>query len=170
MKKISTRNLVMIAMLSGLSYLFFMWEFKIVDPLQFDLSDLFVVIAGYTMGIVPGIIVAAIKNIIHLFLRNSQVIGEVTNFVYAIFLMMPLVVFKPKNIYQRLLVYVLTILVVTVSINVFNYFIAMPIYQIPQQIRWSMIVSTFIPFNIIKTSVLIFIFATIYPFLDRLSA
>ncbi len=169
MKKISTRNLVMIAMLSGLSYLFFMWEFRIVDPLQFDLSDLFVLIAGYTMGIGPGIIVALIKNIIHLFLRNSQIIGEVTNFVYAVLLMLPLVYFKPKKLSNRLLIYLGTIVFVTLTMNVFNYYISMPIYKIPKDLRWGMIVSTFIPFNIIKTGIIIFIFTTIYPFLDRMS-
>ena len=61
----------MIALLSGLSYLFFMWEIKIIDPLEFDFSDLFVMIAGYSMGVGPGILVAVIKNILHLMFKNS---------------------------------------------------------------------------------------------------
>src|SRR5690554_2604880 len=105
MKKITTRNLVLVALLSGLSYIFFMWEITIVDPLQFDFSDVFVIIAGYSMGVVPGILVALIKNVLHLLLKNSQVIGEITNFVYAVILMLPIALYKPSKTYQRILLY-----------------------------------------------------------------
>lgn len=168
MKKITTRNLVRIALLSGLSYIFFMWEFKIVDPLQFDFSDVFVIIAGYTMGIGPGLLVALIKNILHLLLKNSQLIGELTNFVYASLVMIPLVMVKPKTTLKRIAWYVGVILFVTLSINVFNYFISMPIYKIAQEIRMDMILYTFIPFNIIKTTLIILVFNLIYPVFNRM--
>lgn len=102
MKKITTRNMVMVALLSGLSYIFFMWEITIVDPLQFDFSDVFVIIAGYAMGVGPGVLVALIKNVLHLLLKNSQVIGEVTNFIYAVLVMVPIALYKPTKTHQRI--------------------------------------------------------------------
>lgn len=168
MKKITTRNLVLVALLSGLSYIFFMWEITIVDPLQFDFSDVFVIIAGYSMGVVPGILVAFIKNVLHLLLKNSQVIGEITNFVYAVILMLPIALYKPSKTYQRILLYAGTIILVTIGINVFNYYISMPIYKIAQEIRFEMIVYTFIPFNIIKSALIIFVFSLIYPIFNRM--
>ncbi|HZJ86987.1 MAG TPA: ECF transporter S component [Erysipelothrix sp.] len=169
MKKLTTRNLVLIGLLSALSYLFFMWEIVIIDPLQFDFSDLFVMIAGYTMGIGPGIMVAFLKNLLHFMFRNAQFVGELTNFVYAVLIMVPLVKFTPKQFIKRIVLNIAIILFVTLSMSVFNYFIAMPLYNIGQEVRLSMIKYTFIPFNIIKTAVLVVIFTFIYPLLDNLS-
>lgn len=169
MKKITTRNLVMIALLSGLSYLFFMWEIKIIDPLEFDFSDLFVMIAGYSMGVGPGILVAVIKNILHLMFKNSGLIGEVTNVVYALLIMIPVAIFKVDGWKEKLALYTTIVIFVSLSINVFNYFISMPIYGIPSPDRIPMIITVFIPFNIIKTSVLLLVFALIKPILDNMN-
>lgn len=168
MKKIDTRNLIMVALLSAISFALFMWEIKIVGPLEFDLSDVVVVMAGFWMGLIPGILVALIKNILHLlFFIGSGGIGELTNFVYAVLLMAPLALIKPKTWVKRIGLYILVIVFVTVSINVFNYYIAMPIYGIAQDIRFEMILLTFVPFNIVKTGVVILIFNLILPFFDR---
>ena len=167
MKKITTQKLVLIALYSGLSYLFFMWEFTIVDPLKFDFSDVFVLIAGYSMGISSGVLVAIIKNVLHFMFMNSQGIGELTNFVYALLVMIPLVLYKPNKRINQVLYYVLIVLFVSVGINVFNYFISMPIYQIAKELRLNMIISTFIPFNLIKTSIIMITFSLIYPVIDK---
>lgn len=170
MKKITTRNMVLIALLSGISYLFFMFEIRIVDPLQFDLSDLFVMIAGYFLGVVPGIMVALLKNILHLMFKSEGLIGELTNFVYALSIMLPLAKIKAKNLKQIIVLGISITIFVTVMINVFNYFISMPIYGIPQEARIPMILSTFVPFNLIKTSVLLIIFYFIKPFINRINS
>lgn len=168
MKKITTRNLVMIALLSALSYLFFMWEFKVVEPLAFDLSDVFVMIAGFSMGVIPGILVAVIKNILHLMFMNSGLIGEVTNLLYAVLVMIPLALYKPKTWKKKLALYGAVTLFVTIAINVFNYYISMPIYGIPMDSRLTMIFTTFVPFNILKTGVVLTIFTLIIPVYDRM--
>ena len=168
MKKLTTRNLVLIGLLSALSYMFFMWEIVIVDPLQFDFSDLFVVIAGYSMGIGPGMMVAFIKNILHFMFRNSQFIGEITNFVYALLLMIPLTKYKPKSLGNRILLNAVVVVFVTLGMTVFNYFIAMPVYKIAPEIRTNLLLFTFIPFNLIKTTILVVISTFIYPLLDNL--
>lgn len=170
MKKITTRNMVLIALLSGISYLFFMFEIRIIDPLQFDLSDLFVMIAGYLLGVVPGILVALLKNILHLMFKSEGLIGELTNFIYALLIMIPLVKLKAKNLNQVLVTTISIVIFVTLMINVFNYFIAMPIYGIAQEIRIPMILSTFVPFNLLKTSALLIIFYFVKPFLNRLDS
>lgn len=169
MKKITTRNMVLIALLSGVSYLFYIMEFNIAGPLKFDFSDLFVMVAGYSLGVVPGILVALIKNIIHfLGFRSAGLIGEVTNFTFAVMIMVPIALIRANRNRNRIALAIFTIVVVSVGINIFNYFVSMPIYGIPRESRIPMILAIYLQFNLIKTSLLMVLFHLIRPLVDKL--
>lgn len=169
MKKINTRNLVNIAVLSAISSVLFLFEISIFPPLAFDFSDLPVMLAGVSMGIVPGILVAIIKNILHLLLINSGLIGEIANVIYALIVMIPIALYMPKKVKQIVVYFFVLVVVSAFVMCAFNYFFLLPIYGMTaMNEKLAFIYSNAIPFNLVKGSIIYGLFYIINRFMDRM--
>lgn len=169
MKKINTRNLVNIAVLSAISSVLFLFEISIFPPLAFDFSDLPVMLAGVSLGIVPGILVAIIKNILHLLLINSGFIGEVANVIYALIVMLPVALYMPKKVQHIVVYFVLLVVVSSLIMCTFNYFFLLPIYGITAMSdKLAFIYANAIPFNLVKGAIIYGLFYIIHRFMDRM--
>lgn len=172
MKKNNTRQMVRIATLSAIAVIFYMFEFRVIpgSPLKVDLSDFPVLIAGYTMGVIPGMLVALLKNILHaLFIASDgSLVGELANLAFAIFIMLPITFLKKKNKKINISIYIVGVLFASFLMHFFNYFVTFPLYQIPANGKTELLLGVYLPFNVVKAIILYIIFAFSKKYFDSL--
>lgn len=174
MKKINTHQMVKIAFLTTLSVILFLMEMPMPGvPLQFDLSDLPVVLGGVLFGPGAVITIALLKNILHILFisKNAGFVGELANFAYAVAIAMPFALaYKYTSLtkLQTVMVAILSILLSSLFMHVFNYYVTFPLYGLSQVGAWTVLKTTFLPFNLIKGAILMGLFVVLKPFFDRM--
>ncbi|MDP2872689.1 MAG: ECF transporter S component [Bacillota bacterium] len=149
--------LVRIGVLVAVSFLLMMVEFS-VPPfpayLQYDPSEVPALLGGFAMGPAAGLAVVAGKCLLFLFSGKDEagIIGTAANFVAGF----PLVVVAAW-IYQRMHTrsgamagMAAGIVAAVAATSIGNYYVFLPAWGIPVQGRAALIVSTLIPFNVLK--------------------
>lgn len=134
-KRMDTRRLVLIAMLGGISAVLMLFEFSVpfVPPfIELDFSELAIIIGGFVMGPVEGLLIILIKVLLNLVMNGTTTmgVGELMNFCVSAFYMVPSVL-----LYRRLRTKkgaALSLLCGTLTVSILatltNYFIMFPIY------------------------------------------
>ena len=92
MRKLSTRELTATAMLIAVSWVLYVFSFKIpIVPsfLSMDFSELPAVIAALSMGPLAGFFVCLVKNILHLLISHTMWVGELSNFILGVAFVVP---------------------------------------------------------------------------------
>lgn len=172
MKNNKTRKMVYIAFLSAMSAVLFMFEFPIMPPLQMDLSDLPVIIATVTMGWIPGICVALLKNLLHIIFisKNPMIAGEIANFLYAVCILAPFAIYKPqiKHGFNKIVFATISVVLAAVVMNVLNYYITFPLFHLSKNGAWEILFATYFPFNLVKGGILFALYYLIEPYLHRI--
>ncbi|AMC93350.1 hypothetical protein AOC36_04970 [Erysipelothrix larvae] len=172
MKQFNTRTMVKIAILTAVSVALYALNFVVFEPLKMDFSDLPVIVTGSMLGLIPGIIVAFLKNLIHLFFlgSTSPVVGEVANMSFSILIMLPFALLKGKKWDKYLIKSIIAILLASAGMFVMNYFVTMPWYGINESSeRIRLLFSVYTPFNLVKSAILCGVFALIKPQIDRMN-
>lgn len=149
--------LVRIGVLVAVSFLLMLVEFNIPPfpgYLQYCPSEVPALFGGFAMGPVAGFAVVAGKCLLFLFSGKDEagVIGTAANFVAGF----PFVVVAAW-VYQRIhtrsgaMIGMAAGIVVTVAATSFaNYYVFLPAWGVPADFRAGLVISTLIPFNIIK--------------------
>ncbi|MDE6731836.1 MAG: ECF transporter S component [Oscillospiraceae bacterium] len=92
-KKLDVRRLVFTALLSSLAYVlaeFLSFKVPIMPSfLTFDFSDAPAMLASLTMGPVSGAVVCLIKNLLGCITSKTMCIGELSNFILGVSLVVP---------------------------------------------------------------------------------
>ena len=134
-KRVDVRRLVLIAMLGGISAVLMLFEFSVpfVPPfIELDFSELAIIIGGFVMGPVEGLLIILIKVLLNLVMNGTTTmgVGELMNFCVSAFYMVPAVL-----IYRKLrtrkgaaISLVCGTLIVSILATLTNYFIMFPIY------------------------------------------
>ena len=133
--KLSTRQMVTLAMLAAIAIILSFFEIQIpIFPsfLKLDVADLPVVIGAIAYGPVGGVFVTLIRNLVQLTRTSTGGIGDLANFVIASSLCIPL-----SLIYRRLksgkgyaLGAVIGGIVMTVVACILNYTILIPTFSV----------------------------------------
>ena len=128
-----TRYLVISAMLSAVSIVLMQFDFSVpVMPsfIKMDLSDLPALIGAYSMGPLYGVIIALVKNLLHLLRTSTGGIGELSNFLLSALFVLPAGLIYQRNKTRRRAI--IGAVIGAVSMAVFsvitNYFIVYPVY------------------------------------------
>ena len=128
-----TRYLVISAMLSAVSIVLMQFDFSIPfmpSFIKMDLSDLPALIGAYSMGPLYGVIIALVKNLLHLLRTSTGGIGELSNFLLSALFVLPAGLIYQKNKTRRRAI--IGAVIGAVSMAVFsvitNYFIVYPVY------------------------------------------
>lgn len=134
MKKLSTRELTATAMLIAVSWVLYMFSFKIpIVPsfLSMDFSELPAVIASLSMGPVAGFFVCLVKNLMHLLISHTMWVGELSNFILGVAFVVPVGIIYQKNKNKKTAVIaLLSGAIIMPIVGVFsNYFIIYPLYD-----------------------------------------
>ena len=126
-----TRYIAVTAMLSAIATV--LMYIEIVVPfmpsfIKLDLSDLPSLIGSFAMGPVYGVVIAAVKNLLHLFFTSSGGVGELSNFLLnAAFVLPAGLIYRFRKSKKGAIAGALTGAVVMAALSVpINYFIVYP--------------------------------------------
>ena len=128
-----TRYLVISAMLSAVSIVLMQFDFSVpLMPsfIKMDLSDLPALIGSFSMGPLYGVIIALVKNLLHLLRTSTGGIGELSNFLLSALFVLPAgVIYQKKKTRKRAIIgAVFGAACMAVGSVITNYFIVYPVY------------------------------------------
>jgi riboflavin transporter FmnP len=156
-RRTRTQVLVRIGVLVAASFMLMLVEFNIPPfPafLQYDPSEVPALLGGFAMGPAAGFGIVAGKCLLFLFSGKDEagVIGTAANFVAGF----PLVLVAAW-VYQRMhtrtgamIGIAAGVVAAVAATTVGNYYVFLPAWGVPLHARAGLIVSTLIPFNIVK--------------------
>lgn len=151
--------------------------------LKMDFSEIAVMLATFSLGPVAGILIEAVKNLVHLPASFTGGIGELANFIIGSLFVgtAGLIYRRHKTRNNAYLGMVIGTLVMTIGASLINYFIMIPIYinvvhfPLPAIIAATnavgnklvtnletLILYVFVPFNLFKGFVISAIVAVVY--------
>ncbi len=141
MTKVSNRSaqplshkITVTALLSAIAFILQYIElpvFFMPGFIKFDFSDLPALLAAFSLGPVYGVVTELIKNLIHLPVSNSAMIGELSNFILgAAFVFTAGLIYKKDRTRKgALLGSIIGAAVMAVVSLPINYYIVYPIYE-----------------------------------------
>lgn len=107
MKNISTRKIALLAMLSAMAFVLFLFEIPLIPGnsyLKLDLSDIPALAGGILLGPVSAVIVELIKNVVELLVKGlgTQLgFGNIMNFVVGVAYVVPFAVAYKKLVKKQ---------------------------------------------------------------------
>lgn len=135
-KKISTRKIAVIAVMSAIATVIYYLDFPIpLMPgfIKLDLSNVISLITGFSLGPVSGVLVCLIKDVIHLVIKGfgtTMGVGDIFDFVTsaAFTLTASLIYRKNRTKKGAAIASLIGTLVFTIVSLPLNYFVTYPIY------------------------------------------
>lgn len=134
-RKISVREMTIAALFGALSAILMILEFPMPFVLPFikmDFSELPVILAGYMMGPLAGIIVVIIKIGLNFLINGTTTagVGEIANMCGSFIYMLPAVLFYQQHRTRKraAISLVISTLLVSVVIVIMDAFIIFPVY------------------------------------------
>ncbi|MGL4589167.1 MAG: ECF transporter S component [Mycoplasmatales bacterium] len=160
----SNKKIVYFGLLAALGVIINLIEipYPLVPYLKIDLSEIVVLIA--TLISIPGaIIVGLVKALLHFQITGAIPIGEISLFVGSLTMALSFGLSKKKlSLIPSLIISIMTFSVIMVTMN---YFVVYPVFaNTPLSVLqedptyFTTIVVTYLPFNLIKSSLITFIF------------
>ncbi len=139
---------------------------KIGGFLDIELSDLPAIVGTLALGPLCGVIIEALKNIIHCAVTTTGFVGELANFVInGTFVLVLGIIYKVNKTRKAAVIgFASATVLYTLAAMAANYFLMFPLYMpdAPMEVIASIILTTVTPFNIVKGIVLSIITLLIY--------
>lgn len=130
-RRMSTETMVRIAILAAISaVLFEVFEIPVVAFYNLDFSGVPVLLAGFTMGPVNGLITLLIKDLLGAFFSKTSGIGELADFLMLAAMLIPAVLIYERNRTRKtaLIGMVVGTVAMTIAGVLLNYFVLIPAY------------------------------------------
>lgn len=132
-KHFGIRNIVMIGMLSAISFILMFFDFSVPfmpSFIKMDISELPALIGCFAMGPLEGVIICLIKNLIHLLQSTTGGVGELSNFLLgACFVGVAGMIYRFKKTRKAALIGSLSGAAAMAVFSVIsNYFLVYPFY------------------------------------------
>jgi riboflavin transporter FmnP len=123
------------AVFSALSFVVYLLEIPIfagtpASFLELDLSNVFVMLAGFMYGPVPALIVSGVKEAIHITVGSTGGVGELANFIITMaYALVPSIVYRYKKGIKTVIFTLIIACVIQTAISLFvNKFINFPFF------------------------------------------
>ena len=138
MKKNTTHNLTVAAMLSAVAFILMFIEFPlpmlIPSFVKMDFSDLPALLGAFALGPVYGVVISFMKNLLHIIIKGTSTacVGELCNFILgAVFVLAAGLVYRKMKSRKGALVGSLAgaVLMALLSLPI-NYFFVYPAYVV----------------------------------------
>lgn len=170
------QRLVGISCLSALAFILMFFEFPILPMapyLKLDFSDVPVLLGGFIYGPLGGVLIAAIKCLIHGMVHGfspAELIGITSDFVSSLAILLPFCwVWRRKNWgtkKQTIVGIILATVVLTVIMSLLNLWVVTPLYMAVWNWKSTLPIAQLVaigvvPFNIIKGLVVTIVYAII---------
>lgn len=181
-KYLTTESMTRIALMSAIStVLGFFPEIPMTffaPWLKLDFAYLPMLLTGFSMGFVPGLIVLTVKNLFQLITTNSAGAGQAADMIMGICMLLPAVLIYKANRTRMgaLIGMICGILAMTAGAVLANWFILLPVFlgdgfeaymEAHPTLMWIAVV----PFNLIKgvavCAVTYFLYKPLSPFLKK---
>jgi len=182
MRNSKLQLMVKIGMLSALAFIIMFFEFPLLPTaphLKMDLSDIPAIVGAFAFGPLAGVIIELIKNLLH-FITRTQTggIGEMANFVTgaAFVISAGLIYMRNKNKTNAIIGLAVGTVIMSLVMCFANYYILLPLYmpalfEGPKSVVINIILTTALPFNILKgiivSAITIIIYKRISPILHN---
>ncbi len=172
MKTKKLKYLTLISVMSGLSFVLYYFElpvgflFPAAPFLKIDFSDIPAIFTAISLGPVAGVIVEAIKNVLHFIFISKEpaASGEIANFLAGIAYLIPVSYIARKN-YKKFIIPSMVFATVfsAIVMGFVNYYITLPLYGMEESLRIPVIISTFFPFNLLRGFLISIVVYFLYP-------
>lgn len=135
-KRFDVRRLVFTALMAALSIVlaeFLGFKVPIMPSfMTFDFSDVPAMLASMTMGPVSGVFVCLVKNIFGCFTTKTGCVGELSNFILSVCLVLPagLLAHKSANTFRAVIGCVSGAVMMALVSIASNYFLVFPAYSV----------------------------------------
>ncbi len=136
MDKLKLRKFTVSGIFGALGFVLMLLEFPLpfIIPsfIKLDFSEIPALIAAFAYGPLYGILVCAIKNVLHIFVTTSAGVGEISNFILgAVFVFTAGIIYKKDHSRKGALIGAVVGAVVMAVISIFtNYFIVYPAFVV----------------------------------------
>lgn len=186
MKNKKLQSMIVIGMLSSISFILMLFNFPLPALpafLKVDFSDVPALIAAITMGPVAGILVAFFKNVLDWLFAGSPTgvpVGHLANFATSILFITPVYVIYRRIASKKGMVIGLTAgtLSMAIGMSLLNYLVFLPMYtyflNMPAETGnalFGTIVLGILPFNLIKgialAAIVLLIFNSMYSWIEK---
>lgn len=171
MRNASLSRLIKVALLSALSFILMFLQTPIVvlfpDFLKIDVSDLPAIIGAFAFGPVYGIIIEAIKNVLHAITQsNTFYVGEIANFLVGSALVgtAGFIYQKRKDRMGAVMGLGAGVVAMAITGALANYFVIIPAYEAVMNFPVEAIVGMATKINGAVTNLFTFVLLVIVPF------
>ncbi len=156
--KISAKVIAQIAIFTAISYLISFIEFPIFPMapfLKLDFSNVFILIGGFSLGPVAGVVILFIKEVLCMLTSQSYFVGQLANFLMGLsFILFPTIVYKfKKGIKTVVLTLIIASVLQVLAGLLVNRFINFPLYGLTKEAFYSLFY-VILAFNLIKAVVI----------------
>ncbi len=175
--KNSLKKIIYISIFSAISFVLFMFpKFPLIPAfpwLEADFSEIPAFFAASLMGPAAGFAVVLIKNVIHLAVTTTGMVGELSNFLLGAAFVLSFGIFykyvlKFKNNFAKI---VLSVVIAAffqiITAVLVNYFIMVPLYMGEGFDAINYIIAGVIPFNAVKDAIVAAAFIIVYKVLGN---
>ena len=168
----NAKNISKIAIFSAISYIVSFFEFPLFPTapfLKIDFSNVFVLIGGFSLGPISGIIIFLVKELLSMITSQSLVVGQVANFLIgACFILLPTIVYKyKKGIKPVIITLILASVIHVIAGLLANRFINFPLYGLSSEDFYSLFY-VILAFNLIKAVAVSLITVILYKRVKKL--
>lgn len=180
MNKVNSRNdsnvkiMTRVGMLGAIAFIlmYFQIPLAFIAPqfMKMDISDLPVLIGAFAMGPIQGVMIAALKNVLHIAIKGTSTggIGELSNFIISsMFALSAGMIYKKNKTFKGAIIgLLLGTIITTFAAVISNYYFIFPLYSkvMPMEAiinagaavtskitdLWSMMMYSVVPFNLLK--------------------
>ena len=164
----TTKNVAGMAVFSALSFVVYLLEIPIfagtpASFLELDLSNVFVMLAGFMYGPIPAVLITLVKELIHILVGTTGGVGELANIIITIsYALLPSILYMyRKGIKTVILSLIVACIIQSLISLVVNKFINFPFFMgsvpfVPNETSekmFSMLWGYVLAFNLIKSVV-----------------
>ncbi len=182
-KLFTTKNIAGLAVFSALSFVVYLLEMPIFAStpasfLELDLSNVFVMLAGFMYGPIGAIIVTVIKESIHIAVGSTGGVGELANVIITIsYVLLPSIVYLKRKGFKTVILTLLGACAIQVAVSlVVNRYVNFPFFMgsvpfVPNAISESQFKALYgyiIAFNAIKSVAISAITILVYKRVSKL--
>ena len=173
----TTKNIAGMAVFSALSFVTYLLEIPIfagtpASFLELDLSNVFVMLAGFMYGPIPAILITLVKEAIHITVGSTGGVGELANVIITTaYVLLPSIAYKNKKGIKTVIVTLAIACLIQSGVSLLvNKFINFPFFMgsvpfLPNETSekmFSMLWGYVLAFNIIKSVVVSVVTIALY--------
>lgn len=185
MKNNKVQKMVAVSLFAAMGLILQYVGFPIIPAFSFmkvDFSDIPVLLSMFLYGPLAGVVTALIRSVLHLLTTGvgdpANLVGDVASFMATTSFALPIFYFfqkgsqvKAKRVVNQAIGILTGILVMSIFMSIANYFVITPIYlaffgmNANQFLGMSLakyVVIGVLPFNIIKSALVSFVFVVLY--------